>query len=164
MRVLLLSLVVAGCSKQSAQPTPDQGPLPVQAALDISDDPEDFSKGNSYPLLTTMALYVRVTQPTLPLTTMLALKFTDPHGEMFYEDHSPFTTSSDPVMVQDGLMHVPMQAWPAKQVPGGWQIIRSVPVRGTNFTRIPQPDGAWGLTAELDGVPGQLSTTVMFTH
>jgi hypothetical protein len=57
-----------------------------------------------------------------------------------------------------------MQAWPAKQIPGGWQIIRSVPIRGTNFTRIPQPDGAWGLTATLDGVPGQLSTTVMFTH
>jgi hypothetical protein len=163
-KLWLCALFLAACASQKgSDPGPTQ-PTPVQPGITVSDDPNDFTKGNSYGLLTTTALYVRVVEPNLPATTMLGLTFTDPHGELFHEDHSPFTTNTDPTMMMDGLMHMPMKAWPADPLPGGWALIRSIPIAGTNFTRIPQPDGAWGLTADVDGVPGQLSTTVIFTH
>jgi hypothetical protein len=164
MRLAAASLLLAACASKTMGPPPPDTPPPVQAAIAVSDDPHDFKRGNTFVLVDTMAIYVRVQQPALPATSMLSLKLVDPHGELFFEDNSPYTTNSDPTVMMQGPMSQPLEAWKANPIPGGWEILRSIPIRGTNFTRIPQSDGAWGLTAQLDGVPGELSTTVMFTH
>jgi hypothetical protein len=151
-------LLSAGCHDTGRAP-PARAPV---SGIQISDEPGNYEKGNVFKLLDTASLYVRVVVPEMPQLTTLHLSFVDPSGQPFYEAHVPYTTSSQPTMAEGGLMHMPMQAWPANKLDGGWELVRSVPIRGSNFTRVPRSEGAWGITATVEGVPGELHASVIF--
>jgi hypothetical protein len=160
IRRLVLLLVLAGCKSSDSSLAPP--PSHVQTQIQVSDDPHDFTRGNQFSLLGTISLYVRVQVPSMPETTMLTVELIDPQGQLFHQEHVPFTRLDQPTMVTDPLFHQPMQAWRADRLDGGWALVRGIPIRGTNFTRFPRGDGAWMVQTRMDGVPGQLSTPVIF--
>jgi hypothetical protein len=159
IRRLLLLVLLAGCKSSDGSLAPP--PRHAQPMIQVSDDPHDFSRGNQFSLLETMSVYVRVQVPSMPETTMLTVEFIDPDGMLFHEEHVPYTRLDTTTMVQDPLMHQPMQAWSAEKIDGGWALERSIPIRGTNFTRLGR-EGDWEVRTRIDGVDGQLSTMVMF--
>ena len=157
MRRLLLVLALLGCSNTDAPSAPPG----VQAKLQVSDDPEDFTKGNQFSLLATTSLYVRVQVPSLPETTMIHLSILDPDGALFHQEHIPYTRLDQETMVDNPLFHQPMLAWHAEKIDGGWAVLRGVPIRGTRFTSLVHADGMWTVEAVIDGLAGKLSTTVI---
>ena len=150
---LLLVLALVGCTSNAP---------PVQALVQGSDDPQDFSRGNQFSLPATTSLYVRVQVPALPETTMIAIELIDPQGALFHEEHVPYTRLDQPTMVENPLFHQPMLAWHAEKIAGGWAVVRGIPIRGTNFTRLVRAEGTWTVNARIDGVPDKISTTVVF--
>ena len=159
IRRLLLLLALVGCKSSDGSMAPP--PRQAQRMIQVSDDPHDFSRGTDFSLLGTMSIYVRVQVPAMPETTMLTVELIDPRGLLFHEEHVPYTRLDQPTMVMDPLMHQPMQAWSAEKIDGGWALERSIPIRGTNFTRV-GAEGDWAVHARIDGVDGQLSTMVSF--
>ena len=160
MRRLLLVLALAGCKSSDGSMAPP--PRAVQPLIQVSDDAHDFTHGNQFSRLQTLSVYVRVQVPAMPESTMLTLEFVDPEGLLFHEEHVPYTRLAEPTMMMDSTMHQPMLAWPAEKIDGGWAMVRGVPIRGTNFTRLPRGDGPWTVRVRIDGVAGELSTTAFF--
>jgi hypothetical protein len=157
---LIVLLALAGCRRDESPAPPAFPPVPGQQ-IQVSDDPHDFSRQSPFKVPATESLYVRVQVPSLPETTMLTIELIDPRGTLFHEEHVPYTRLAEPTMVQDPLMHAPMQAWRAEAVDGGWALIRGIPIRGTDLMRASSTETAWGVVARIDGVPGELSTTVI---
>jgi hypothetical protein len=160
-RALTLCLLL-GCAGRQPAANPPDGSTALQPALVVSDVSGDWSRGNQFPISTTRDLFVRAVVPSLPSQTMLTLRFTNPRGEVFYEDRAPFTTLDTPVTVNDNMFHSPRIATRAEVVPGGYAVTRMVPILGSIFQRSGRAEGGWGVTAELEGVPGVMSATLVF--
>ncbi len=144
---------------RSNPPTPTT-PAPMTAfkpGVYLADDPARFAVGaqtDKFNFAYLDDLYVRVTVPAMQGMSTLHVNFTNPHGEMIYEDHVPFSTdpmqktTTMPIGESNVLQGVPVQ--------GGYALDRRIPIMGTVFTRYP-PDGDWQVTATVDGYMANLS-------
>jgi hypothetical protein len=163
MRRMLWMVMLAGCTRSPARPAPDLAPpSSLVSELRVSDNDSDFSRPAVFRLFDTRDLFLKVTVPSLPRVTNLQVKIVSPLNEPFYEDNTVYTTDPTMQTADDAVMHRPVPAYPAQAIDGGWQIIHGVPILGTNFTRIPQSEGAWGITVTLEGVPTSFKSTVTF--
>jgi hypothetical protein len=161
--VVVGALLAVGCSGQHAK-TP---PPPFQSEILLTADArENFDLGitaSSFRLHDVRDLWVRVKVPSMPKVATLSLTFVNPLGELFYEDNTLFTTDASVQMSDDIIMHHPVPTLPATPLKGGFALDRIVPIAGSIFHRVPIRDGAWGVTASVEGVPGKLTTTVLFS-
>jgi hypothetical protein len=160
MRAVLLCAALGACSERKVTTAPDAAPPPtaLQPALQVSDVYGNWD-AHTFPLLS-RGLVARIVEPSLPEKTVLDMTWVNPRGERMLHELVPFTTNPNILEGDDPVMHDMVALSHAKPIDGGYELIRNVPLLGGPFTRVPQPDGAWGVTARLEGVPGTLTATI----
>jgi hypothetical protein len=156
---LALAALAVGCTQTS---TPPPQPTPFVPGLSFGPSEAGLDHGvtfDGFSVYRLRDLFVRAKVPSLPPgVTSLGLWFSNPQGELFFEDHVRFSTDATVTMTTDGE-----PVFAAKPRDGGFALDTGIPILGTIFQKYPNP-GAWGVTASVDGVAGmQLTGTLMLS-
>jgi hypothetical protein len=114
---------------------------------------------SSFNFVTLRTLFVRVIVSAVPDSTIMHLTFTNPRGEIFYQDNAPFSTGSAGSTMMPGMDH-PSQVTPVVKLPNGkFALDRGIPIAGSIFQRYPS-DGDWPVQAAIDNAAGPFTATL----
>lgn len=114
---------------------------------------------SSFNFATLRTLFVRVIVSAVPDTTIMHLTFTNPRGEIFYQDNAPFSTAGAGSTSMPG-MQSPSMVTPIVKLPNQKLALdRGIPIAGSIFQRYPS-DGDWSVQAAIDGASGPFTATL----
>lgn len=149
----VLALLVCGISTgvTAAEGSPRGGPFEEGIALASSERGlEEGANSTSFNLLELRDLWVRVNVARLPRTSVLALTFTSPRGEIFHETRVLYSRETRAMDMRLPGASRSVTAFPAKPLAGGFALDQAIPIGIGAFVQYPQP-GTWRIQATLDG-------------
>jgi hypothetical protein len=106
-----------------------------------------------------LCLAVRVA--AVPKVASLTISLINPAGGRIYQRTEMFGVDPTLKTVEWSMMQRKNELRQPRAIPGGQSLELCIPIGGSVLERYPQRQGAWGVEATIEGVPGTLTTTMM---